>query len=226
MGVLGAVSRAGTDSYDAIILVVFGVLGYLYAVRTRRVIGTTPWRLPPITWALVSALLPLWGLMLEMVARLTTRHAQGVQPPGGGGGAGFGQPGYRSGPYPPGPYGQVPPGAPPAAGSYGPYGAPPVGAPPSAFPGPNGPTGAEPWPVVASPRPGPDGWLPGNETPPPLFGWYKDPDGAHEERYWDGRLWSEMVRDEGAVTTAPLAPSRPFWETAQMGVGSSEGSAS
>ena len=34
----------------------------------------------------------------------------------------------------------------------------------------------------------------------PLFGWYPDPSGRHRERYWDGRVWTEHVRD-GEVTT-------------------------
>ncbi|HLI15639.1 MAG TPA: DUF2510 domain-containing protein [Acidimicrobiales bacterium] len=37
-----------------------------------------------------------------------------------------------------------------------------------------------------------------------LFGWYPDPSGRHELRYFDGRVWSDQVADRGAVATDPL----------------------
>jgi Protein of unknown function (DUF2510) len=44
-------------------------------------------------------------------------------------------------------------------------------------------------------------------------GWFDDPTGAHELRYWDGDEWTEHVSDGGApsrapVHGAPLAPAR------------------
>ena len=44
---------------------------------------------------------------------------------------------------------------------------------------------------------------------PPLFGWYPDPLGHHELRYFDGRRWSDLVTDAGAVSEDPVAASAP-----------------
>ncbi|HUY29844.1 MAG TPA: DUF2510 domain-containing protein [Acidimicrobiales bacterium] len=38
----------------------------------------------------------------------------------------------------------------------------------------------------------------------PLFGWYADATGRHEQRYWDGRRWSEHVLDDGARGVDPV----------------------
>jgi hypothetical protein len=38
----------------------------------------------------------------------------------------------------------------------------------------------------------------------PLFGWYPDVTGRHEQRYWDGRGWSEHVRDGGQAANDPV----------------------
>jgi hypothetical protein len=41
-------------------------------------------------------------------------------------------------------------------------------------------------------------------------GWYPDPYGRHEQRYWDGTTWTEHVSDQGVTSTdAPAAPSVP-----------------
>ncbi len=37
----------------------------------------------------------------------------------------------------------------------------------------------------------------------PLFGWYADPSGRHQHRYWDGRYWTEHVRDDGVRSIDP-----------------------
>ncbi len=191
MGLLGSVS-ASTAASDFVLLALFGALGYFYAQRMRRAIGTTPWRLPPAVWAVISALLPIYGFLLEMLAGVTTR-ARGRL-----GGLGH-RPPYEAGRD--GASYQVPPSPFPGAGPANPAG------------------GSETWPSAHSVRPGPGGWLPspGGE-PPPLFGWYPDPEGAHEERYWDGRFWSDTVRDGGVVSLSPLGPARPPWQPA----GSSE----
>ncbi len=59
--------------------------------------------------------------------------------------------------------------------------------------------------------PGPNGWQPegllGSSTgKPPLFGWYADPAGIHEQRYWDGRQWSHRVSDNSVRGDDPLPP--------------------
>ncbi len=38
----------------------------------------------------------------------------------------------------------------------------------------------------------------------PAAGWFPDPLGRHEARYWDGNAWTAHVSDAGQVTTDPL----------------------
>jgi hypothetical protein len=40
-------------------------------------------------------------------------------------------------------------------------------------------------------------------------GWYADPSGAFDHRYWDGTQWTEHVSRGGVATTAPVVP--PDW---------------
>lgn len=40
-------------------------------------------------------------------------------------------------------------------------------------------------------------------------GWYPDPIGRHEYRYWDGTTWTEQVADHGATGTDPLDAMPP-----------------
>jgi hypothetical protein len=37
-----------------------------------------------------------------------------------------------------------------------------------------------------------------------LFGWYPDPTGRHERRYWDGRGWTSLVEDHLVTAEDPL----------------------
>jgi len=191
IGIVGAAGTATSTTSEVVgfaILLGFGVLGYFFAVNTRRVIGTTPWRLPPLVWAFLAALLPPWGLMLEWVARVTTRHA-----------------------------GPASPSSPTAAMRF--PGATSVQPPATATPvNPAG--GSVPWPERVDLRAGPDGWQPASPGdtsagPPPLFGWYKDPDGRHELRYWDGRAWSDHVRDGSETSDDPLGKLAAPWQPEQ-----------
>lgn len=38
----------------------------------------------------------------------------------------------------------------------------------------------------------------------PGSGWYGDPTGRHELRYWDGQRWTRHVSDEGVQDSDPL----------------------
>jgi hypothetical protein len=38
-------------------------------------------------------------------------------------------------------------------------------------------------------------------------GWYPDPGGSYDHRYWDGRVWTEHVSTGGEATTAPVTPA-------------------
>ncbi len=295
---------------------VSGILAYLFAVYSRRVTGTYPWRVPAVIWGIFGVLIPVFSLLLEGIARLTTRP---VTPPEAGSyfAAGSSDPPVGSGPSPGSPAdwqpsqpgaawqpppswqppqwqspGQPPqwqppsqwqpPGSPGAAGEVAPGGAteaagsdqprtwtpgspgapaapswpPPLG--PDAFTPPAGqgypgqgqgypgpaqgqgypvPGQGQGYPGQGAPQPpqspppawqppsgqarppappqlaiqGPNGWnqpLPyvPAPAPPPLFGWYPDPTGRHEQRYWDGRHWSHRVSDEGVRGDDPLYP--------------------
>jgi hypothetical protein len=35
-------------------------------------------------------------------------------------------------------------------------------------------------------------------------GWFPDPSGRHQQRYWDGTAWSAHVSDGGTTGTDPL----------------------
>ncbi len=192
MGPILAATRGTTsEGTYLVVLIVSGLLGYGFAVLTRRSIGTTPWRLSALTWGIVSALFPLFGLLLEMVARFTTRPA-GAE----------------------GRFGSRLPAPPPPAHPVG-WQAPPGFGPPPANPA----GGDTPWPAHPGVVPGPGGWLPAapgaaqgaDGAPPPLFGWYPDPDAGHAERYWDGREWSSLVRDGEAISNEPVHQAPEPW---------------
>jgi len=117
-------------------------------------------------------------------------------------------------------YGSWLPGGWPQAGGWPPAQAPGATWPPQSGPAPGGPPQAYP-PATSAPPPYP---YPGTEAPPaypaaggvapaasapvetsrPLFGWYPDPSGNHELRYWDGTTWTEHVSDHGEQSTDAL----------------------
>ncbi|MCL4435031.1 MAG: DUF5684 domain-containing protein [Actinobacteria bacterium] len=117
-------------------------------------------------------------------------------PPGG-----FTGPGGAS--YGPAQYGGTPASAPQAGTAYGPaqYGGtmPDTAsggyAPIDPFrPGNQPPMQASP-PVQAGPAP-----FPTTQKPD----WYPDPSGRHQQRYWNGSVWTEHVVDNGIQATDPL----------------------
>ena len=121
--------------------------------------------------------------------------------PYGGPGQPYGGPGQPYG-GPGQPYGR--PGQP-----YGGTGQPWGGAPPTS-PGqpPVGPPG--PWAYPGTGTAGsqaPYGQAPQAPPPPvenPPFGWYEDPSGRHEKRYWDGTRWTEHVSDGEVRSSDPV----------------------
>lgn len=44
------------------------------------------------------------------------------------------------------------------------------------------------------------------QTPP---GWYRDPGGRHEYRYWEGSGWTQFVADRGQTGQEPAPPGAP-----------------
>jgi len=177
-GILSAVgaSFGATTIETFVIALAFGFAGYYVAERFRRARGTGPWRLSPTLWGLICSLFTLLGVMVLLLAELTTRRQLPYAPPD-----------RLRGTYPiPGPRGYGAPGT--FAGPAFPF-PPPGASPPSPFLDPSG-------------YPAP----PSTDGRPALFGWYPDPAGRHQLRYWDGRRWSEHVADDGAASTDPLGP--------------------
>jgi uncharacterized protein YxjI len=71
----------------------------------------------------------------------------------------------------------------------------------------------------------------------PATGWYPDPSGQFEQRYWDGSAWTEHVVSQGQQTTAPLGAApvqvstpekvvRQVQQQAGLGVPAASGSGS
>src|SRR5205823_10826975 len=48
------------------------------------------------------------------------------------------------------------------------------------------------------------------ETP---AGWYPDPTGGHQHRYWDGRTWTDQIADSGVASTEPATEKPETQET-------------
>jgi hypothetical protein len=201
-----------------VLAVVFGWLGWRISRSFAASRGVTPWRIPSLVWALICFIFSIFGLVLELVAQMTTRSGT-VEPPRGPGPvppSTYGRPGpygQAAPPYSqPGPYGSA--GAPP------PYGQTPVAGPapgywppagpnvPLATPeaatlaGANQPAGPATPDDLAPPRlPAPP---PGRDGSTALFGWYADVTARHEVRYWDGRGWTQFVRDAGVAAIDPI----------------------
>lgn len=46
-------------------------------------------------------------------------------------------------------------------------------------------------------------------------GWYGDPTGRHDLRYWDGKTWTRHVSDDGILSAEPACEGRRFGHTAE-----------
>lgn len=170
------------SSYTLLILAVaFGVIGFLASQSFKRKWGKTPWGWPSVVWGVVCFISILIGCILLLIARSSTRKS--IQAAGGPEQSWYQYPGGSA----------APPGQPPY---YGGGGTVPTGFPPP-FPQPEQPGWGAPAPVAPEPAP----------TAP--AGWYKDPSGTHELRYFDGSVWTEHVSDGGVTSTAPLPGTTP-----------------
>jgi uncharacterized protein DUF2510 len=49
--------------------------------------------------------------------------------------------------------------------------------------------------------------LDSTEIPSPSEGWFPDPTGRHEKRWWDGQSWGDWIADAGSVGEDPLTPA-------------------
>jgi hypothetical protein len=194
---------------EAVLGIILASVGYFLSERYKRSHGVTPWRVPSGMWAVLLLFLSLIGVLMYVIACLTTRPESGPadrdggpqrRGPGarrGGGqrpgqwGAGAPQgwdaPGRGGWQAPPPGYG----GAPPPGGWEAP---PPPG---TVFPGLGqpGPAGGAVAPAQAPPPPTPP------RTP---RSWLPDPSGRHELRYWDGTRFTEHVADGGKISTDPM----------------------
>lgn len=177
----------GQLALNAALAVLFATLGYRMSARYRALRGVTPWRVPSIAWALLCLVLPLVGMAIEVLAELTTRapYRAAPAPPG----AGTSRPARYAPPSSP-PVAVEPPNAGELPGVLLPGASAPVDEPAGA---PADGPGAR-WPVPAADERG----------RPALFGWYPDPTGRNELRYYDGRRWNEHVVDRGELAVDPL----------------------
>ncbi|MCU1489955.1 MAG: hypothetical protein JWM85_1360 [Acidimicrobiaceae bacterium] len=169
---------SGPLAESVLLALVFSLIGYRMSVRHHRVRGVTPWRLPSLVWALICLVFQFLGVFLELLAELTTRTQVPITPAR-------------------------------ASDELAPYGGgldagtdrPGTVARPVT-------TGTEvpaaqdleeterPADVLAPP-------LSDQPGRAPLFGWYPDPLGRHEMRYFDGRVWGELVLDGRATSIDP-----------------------
>ena len=74
----------GTSVNDLLIsaafAVVFAFLGYRISQRYRMIRGVTPWKIPSAVWAIICGLFQAFGIILELVAEITTRPQPRPQP--------------------------------------------------------------------------------------------------------------------------------------------------
>jgi len=198
----GITGLSGYSTGDIVLSLAFASLfalwGYRMSARHRALRGVTPWRLPSAVWAAICFVVP-FGILLEVLAQATTKSAMGpsISPQANRSQRSFGAVGVQMDRR--------------RAGN---------GA------GEDNPRGAE----IASSDLGPGDDIvnatarladhdaasgapaSGGYPPPPadagghtaLFGWYPDVTTRHHERYWDGRRWSEHVRDGSVFSTDEL----------------------
>ncbi len=65
---------------SAAFAVVFAFLGYRISQRYRLIRGVTPWKIPSPVWAIICGLFQAFGIILELVAEITTRPQPRPQP--------------------------------------------------------------------------------------------------------------------------------------------------
>lgn len=162
-------SQTGVLVAWSVLSAVVGLLAYMVSDRFGRSKGVTPWRVPSLAWAviaLVSFAVLPVVLLVLPVACLTTPAAGGRQRPGGARGESRDADAMASEARRPGR--RQEPGVAPHLDRE----------PAMASSGSTSPT------MVPEVR------------DLPLFGWYRDPSGRHQLRYWDGRFWTEHVRDD------------------------------
>lgn len=176
----------GQLALSAAFAVIFAALGYRMSARHRALRGVTPWRLPSLAWAVLCLVLQFVGIAIEVLAELTTRSPYSPAAPGPAGSR------SATGPAPAeGARRFAPPTTAPVAVE------PPVGGELAAVLAPG--TAAEAETAERGPAPPLD-----DTGRPALFGWYADPLGHHERRYFDGRCWSDHVLDGDLLGTDPL----------------------
>ncbi len=111
---------SGSDLTILLVLgLLFGLIGYLLSENFRKMKGRTPWGMPSALWGFIWFLSLLLGLVLYLIARVTTNVDGGGRP-----GAGS----YRAG-WPPGPTQPPAPTTQPPAPTQPYSSAPPVAAP-------------------------------------------------------------------------------------------------
>ena len=174
----------GQLALSAGLAVLFAALGYRMSVRYRALRGVTPWRLPSFAWAILCLVLQFVGIAIEVLAEMTTRAPYSPATPAPGGThADAGTSRYAPPTTAPVAVDQPTPGELPALGS-------PLAIGLVEHQGGHREDQLAP-PLDAQGR-------------PDLFGWYTDPTGRHQRRYFDGRRWSEHVIDGATLAVDEL----------------------
>jgi hypothetical protein len=170
---------------------IFALLGYRISWRHQALRGVTPWRFPSFVWAVICFTFGPIGLVVELFAEVTTKPRLPSS---------LGRLSIRD--------------ASARLGLRSQQQTSPLSATREAGTGAQADIGVraqtpppqEALQPVVQPVPlGP---------PPPLdaagktaaFGWYADPLAHHELRYFDGRGWSDFVKDGGVRSSDPLQP--------------------
>lgn len=183
---LGAALFAGYSRSEVVVSLlfafVFAALGYRMSYRHRQARGVTPWRLPSGLWALICFFLQPFGIIVEILAQATTKSrysapASGAQTSGAQT-SGISTTGNRAGTVA---YAALRARQPALTGAD------------------SGGSGD-----VLAEQQGPAAPASDVDGKPAMFGWYPDVTCRHAERYWDGRGWTELVRDGGVSGSDPL----------------------
>jgi hypothetical protein len=179
MTVLSAAAATKTVSGNELVfafalLSLFALLGYRISAIHRVLRGVTPWRFPSFVWAAICFAFGPIGLVVELFAEFTTKPRL----PSSLGRLAFRDPATRQ-----------------ATNTRIPGVAMAPTMPATVAPQ----IGVDVEPIYRGPA------LPKDEAGrTALFGWYADPLGRHELRYFDGRRWADFVADGGVRSADPL----------------------
>lgn len=188
-------AATGTSSFSSnelifsfILLSISALLGYRISAQHQMLRGVTPWRFPSFLWAVICFAFGPFGLVVELLAELTTRPRLPSS---------LRRIAFRDAPA------RDPQSA---AGQGGGAALPGSSTPrPAVVMGPSMSSPTVPGSIIDVEPMYTGPALPKDESGrTALFGWYADPLRRHELRYFDGRRWADFVADNGVRSSDPL----------------------